>query len=39
MKLHDLRPDIADVFGFPEAEKGFRRMVDGDLIGKVVFTW
>ncbi|SEG95462.1 D-arabinose 1-dehydrogenase, Zn-dependent alcohol dehydrogenase family [Nonomuraea solani] len=39
MLQHDLRPDIAAELPFDHAEEGFRRMLDGDLIGKVVFSW
>jgi hypothetical protein len=39
MQLHALRPRIADELPFAEAKRGFGRMLDGDLLGKLVFRW
>ncbi|WP_331751245.1 zinc-binding dehydrogenase (plasmid) [Streptomyces globisporus] len=39
MGLHGLRPDIADQLPFADAHKGFERLLSGDVVGKIVFSW
>ncbi|MFD6315268.1 zinc-binding dehydrogenase [Streptomyces nigra] len=39
MRLHGLRPDIADELPFTDAGRGFARLLDGNVFGKIVFTW
>jgi NADPH:quinone reductase-like Zn-dependent oxidoreductase len=39
MRLHRLRPHIACELPFAEAEAGFRRLAEGNVIGKIVFSW
>ncbi|MFJ6895180.1 zinc-binding dehydrogenase [Streptomyces hokutonensis] len=39
MTEHGLRPDIADELHFTEAHKGFARLLDGDVVGKIAFHW
>ncbi|MEU3520619.1 zinc-binding dehydrogenase [Streptomyces sp. NPDC006654] len=39
MVQHDLRPDIAENLPFSDARKGFERLLDGDVVGKIVFHW
>jgi NADPH:quinone reductase-like Zn-dependent oxidoreductase len=38
MELKDLRPDIAAVCPFADAGVGFRRLVEGDVVGKIVLS-
>lgn len=33
-----VRPEIDEVFPLEQAEKGFRKMLDGELFGKIVFS-
>jgi NADPH:quinone reductase-like Zn-dependent oxidoreductase len=39
MQNHGLRPDIAEVVPFPEARRGFERLLNSDVFGKIVFAW
>jgi NADPH:quinone reductase-like Zn-dependent oxidoreductase len=39
MLHHNLRPDIAEVLPFEEAERGFRLLERGEMSGKLVFSW
>jgi NADPH:quinone reductase-like Zn-dependent oxidoreductase len=38
MELKNLRPDIATVYKFVDAGEGFRRLIDGDFVGKIVLS-
>lgn len=39
MRNHDLHPDIAEVLPFPDARRGFERLLASRVFGKTVFTW
>jgi NADPH:quinone reductase-like Zn-dependent oxidoreductase len=39
MDLHRLRPEIGVELPFADAHEGFRRMIAGQLTGKIVFGW
>ncbi|MGF7239364.1 MAG: zinc-binding dehydrogenase [Frankia sp.] len=39
MVLHGLRPEIAADLSFDEAREGFKRLIEGDVVGKIVFSW
>jgi D-arabinose 1-dehydrogenase-like Zn-dependent alcohol dehydrogenase len=39
MRHKQLRPDITAILPFASAQRGFRMMLDGNITGKIVFSW